>query len=412
MFTSHLHDPKDLRYSFYVVWFDALASLNREYALLYYTVDNTVEMIDRKTKKTFLKRSSYPDVKLENLFVGSTIVIFGRQLKIVEYADQATREALTKAKEHAFILVRPEAFVHSGEILNIFHQNKLIVAKLKTAFLSDEEAEKLFDCRMYTSGSASSISSSPQSSRSPLTPYSPHYAEYCASASCGLCLAMELVGCSAISLLQELVGNPSFEQAKRENPKSLIARFGKGESRPGLYVSPTLEKSKMDSELILDIPRMPTAQLRDCTTALVYPHAINEGKLGPIIQEILDKGFIISCISHFQLNKSTAGEFFEVYETVIPEYPHIVDEACNGLCVAMEVVLSEDLKSKDSGDADIVQLFRDLCGPADPVVAKTLRPHSLRAMFGNTRVQNAIHCTDLSEDGVLESEYFFSILQE
>ena len=45
MFTTHLHDPNDLRYSFYVVWFDALASLNREYTLLYYTADNTIEMV-------------------------------------------------------------------------------------------------------------------------------------------------------------------------------------------------------------------------------------------------------------------------------------------------------------------------------------------------------------------------------
>jgi nucleoside-diphosphate kinase len=48
-----------------------------------------------------------------------------------------------------------------------------------------------------------------------------------------------------------------------------------------------------------------------------------------------------------------------------------------------------------------------LCGPIDPEIAKNLRPNTLRAKFGVDRVKNAIHCTDLPEDGVLESQYFF-----
>jgi nucleoside-diphosphate kinase len=53
-----------------------------------------------------------------------------------------------------------------------------------------------------------------------------------------------------------------------------------------------------------------------------------------------------------------------------------------------------------------------LAGPADPEIAKNLRLHTLRARFGIDKAQNAVHCTDLPEDGTLESEYFFSILQK
>jgi hypothetical protein len=35
-----------------------------------------------------------------------------------------------------------------------------------------------------------------------------------------------------------------------------------------------------------------------------------------------------------------------------------------------------------------------------------------RAKFGQDRVRNAVHCTDLPEDGVLECKYFFDILQQ
>jgi len=50
-------------------------------------------------------------------------------------------------------------------------------------------------------------------------------------------------------------------------------------------------------------------------------------------------------------------------------------------------------------------------GPHDPEIAKHLKPDSLRAKFGQDKVKNGVHCTDLSEDGVLECEYFFNQLQ-
>lgn len=59
-----------------------------------------------------------------------------------------------------------------------------------------------------------------------------------------------------------------------------------------------------------------------------------------------------------------------------------------------------------------VEAFRQLVGPRDPELARVLRPNTLRARFGVSRVRNAIHCTDLVEDGPLEASYFFSVLQQ
>ena len=43
-------------------------------------------------------------------------------------------------------------------------------------------------------------------------------------------------------------------------------------------------------------------------------------------------------------------------------------------------------------------------------IARHLRPRSLRAQFGKDKIMNAVHCTDLPEDALLEVQYFFQIL--
>jgi nucleoside-diphosphate kinase len=72
---------------------------------------------------------------------------------------------------------------------------------------------------------------------------------------------------------------------------------------------------------------------------------------------------------------------------------------CSSPCLALEV----------RGE-DVVRRFRDLCGPFDVQVAKTLRPDSLRARFGRSNIYNALHCTDCPEDGVLECQFVFRSL--
>lgn len=64
------------------------------------------------------------------------------------------------------------------------------------------------------------------------------------------------------------------------------------------------------------------------------------------------------------------------------------------------------------GREPVVEAFRQLVGPRDPELGRVLRPNTLRARFGVSRVRNAIHCTDLVEDGDLETTYFFNILQQ
>lgn len=48
-----------------------------------------------------------------------------------------------------------------------------------------------------------------------------------------------------------------------------------------------------------------------------------------------------------------------------------------------------------------VAALRELCGPGDPEMARSLRPKSIRALYGKDKARNAVHCTDLIEDALI-----------
>lgn len=143
-----------------------------------------------------------------------------------------------------------------------------------------------------------------------------------------------------------------------------------------------------------------SAIFNNCTCVVIKPHVVASGQAGDVINNILEEGFEISAMQMFNLDKPTAQEFLEIYRGVLPEYIPICEQMTTGPCIVMEV-----------RQENAVESFRSLCGPMDPEIAKNLRPNTLRAKFGWDRVKNAIHCTDLPEDGTLESQYFFMIQQ-
>jgi nucleoside-diphosphate kinase len=54
---------------------------------------------EMKNQKTFLKRVAYPAITLEQLYIGSTILVYTRQLLIEDYGDEFTRKHLRGLQE-------------------------------------------------------------------------------------------------------------------------------------------------------------------------------------------------------------------------------------------------------------------------------------------------------------------------
>ena len=86
----------------------------------------------------------------------------------------------------------------------------------------------------------------------------------------------------------------------------------------------------------------------------------------------------------------------------------MVNEYSSGPLVALEVC-----------GEDAVSQVRTMCGPRDVDVARRIRGETLRAKYGipagggnpGARAQLGVHCTDLMEDGALECEYVFSLVE-
>jgi len=370
-------DPRDKRYSFSVEWFDVNAQMNRPYTLSYYTLDDTLEMFDVRNHRMFLKRCKYPSLKLADLFVGASVVVFARQLKVVNFADDFTRNELDARKEKSFMLIYPHCYEHFGRIIEALQQAGLVIARMKTIKLP----------RDVLSGGFRHLQDEA---------FFPAFVEAVAD---DLSLAIEVVGTNAVRTLQDMAGPANPEEARARAPESLRAKYGQTLAKNALYVSLAPDAATLEAEFVFGTSFPSTATCTNSTLACILPHAVAAGHTGAILHTILEEGFEISAIELTQLDRANAAEFLEVYRTVVPEYTSMVDELCNGPVVVCEI----------RGE-NIVPAFRELCGPSDPEVAKHIRPKSIRARWGVSKVRNAIHCTDLTEDGVLECEYFFRIL--
>lgn len=380
---SPYHAPKNQseRFAFLAEWYDPNASLLRRYELLFYPVDGSVEMHDVKNRRTFLKRTKYEDLRLEDLFIGNKVNVFSRQLVLIDYGDQYTARQLGSRKEKTLALIKPDAVSKAGEIIELINRSGFTITKLRMMKLSRKEAAD-FHVDHHAR---------------------PFYNELIQFITSGPVIAMEILRDDAICEWKRLLGPANSGLARSDAPGSVRALFGTDGIRNAAHGPDTFESAAREMELFFPSSGgcgpANTAKFTNCTCCIVKPHAISEGMLGKILIAIRDARFEISAIQMFNMDRANVEEFYEVYKGVVSEYNDMVTELYSGPCVAIEIQQSNPTKT-----------FREFCGPADPEIARHLRPETLRAIFGKTKVQNAVHCTDLPEDGLLEVQYFFKIL--
>ncbi|XP_078514449.1 nucleoside diphosphate kinase homolog 7 isoform X1 [Lissotriton helveticus] len=369
------------RCAFIAEWYDPNAALIRRYQLLYYTKDGSVEMFDMKNHRVFLKRTKYEDLKQKDLFVGNKVNVFSRQLQLVEYGDQYTCRKMGSTKERTLAIIKPDAAAKMGPIIEMILCADLTITKMKMVALTRKEAVDFYvehQAKTFFNDLTNFMISGP-------------------------IIAMEILGDESVCAWRKLLGPTNSSTARSEAPNSIRAKFGTDGTKNAAHGSDSVASAARELEFFFPTsggcapPN--TAKYTDCTCCIIKPHAVSDKCHGKIITEIMDAGFEISALQMFKMETANAEEFYEVYKGVVAEYPETLVELCAGLCVVMEI-----------RSADAPKCFREFCGPSDPEIARHLRPKTLRARYGKSKVRNAVHCTDLPEDGLLEVQYFFKIL--
>lgn len=371
------------RLAFITEWLDPQSGILWKYQLFYYLDSSEVEMFDIKNRRHFLKRVKNEDIRADMLYLGAVLNIYSRQLKIVDYGDEYTRSKVEGRSERTLAMIKPDAVKHLGKILHAIYQSGFIISNLRMCKLSKRETEEFYAVHRGK-------------------PFYDTLTDYMSS---GRIVAMELVASGAIKKWRDLLGPTDSEEARRVAPDSIRANFGTDKTYNACHGSDAPETAAQEISFFFGNRLVGKCDLgRGTTLGVIKPHLVKDGSAGLVI-DIIQESFGITALQSFTLDKTAAAEFYEVYKGVLApgEFNGMVEELASGACLAVEIA--------DRDGADPVEPFRELCGPMDPELGRVLRPKSIRALFGIDKVRNGIHCTDLPEDGELEVNYFFTILQ-
>lgn len=322
--------------------------MKRQYLLKYYVEGHQVEMIDIKNHKTFLKKSACPpEVDASDFFLGGIVLLYARELTIVDFADSFTRNKFGKSMQRIVAVLGSTMYAQWGDAID----------EISKSF-------RLVRCKTYNlpSNVATSLCSAFEVSER---------ASYIMEGTC-LIIVIDAEG-----------GFELIESYAAKYNGALLPSTSGVQTQAALDV---LEAARLDD----------TATLDNCTCVVIKPHAVKSKLAGKIMSHIISQGYEISAIVSRQLDKLQASEFLEIYKDVVPDYNDMLTQFVSGVVIAMEVRAE-----------NAVPTFRETAGPWDIEFAKQLRPNTIRALYGIDKIRNAIHCTDLESDGVSTVIYFF-----
>lgn len=346
--------------AFHAEWFDSVASIVKTFRVNHF-VDGTIEVIYLKNRQTFLKRTFFPDIQRSDFSIGATITLNARQMKIIDYADEGTKAYYNASTQLVFGLIKPGALF--GPLLSGI-EKIISFTRLKMVYI-DQTLSARFKC----------------------------------AKGLGVCFEATIFskesGLTIFALFQLL-----FVNFVLNFPICCTVQMWAEYSSSKISVLYSSISSASRADIDICFSRLTVVSGALSTTACVLkPHLFKDSNFGNIIDAIEEAGYKIVHLEMTQLDYTTASSFFDVYK-FLPYYGALVEHAIDGKCV---FVMLEG--------SNIVEDFREFCGPNDPEVARALRPASLRARYGLSKVRNALHCTDLPEDGHLECQFFLGALE-
>jgi len=371
-----MHNPSEL--SLIGEWFDPHPQILKRYLIKYYVKSQEVEIFDLTTNRKFLKRTRIPPVSEQDWQVGGHVILFSRNMKLVDYGDEATRQLLEASAEETAVVISSRVVQEGrlGDVIELMEGSTppgLRVVMMKT-----------LDSSVDTSVVVG-----------------------------GLDMGGQFALGGAVAVVMQ--GEGSNNKIRR-----VLAGCGYGST---VYCTGAAEEAAKAKKVLFDRPSVAARHNEhkgrpngdgDCTCCVIKPHAIKSRKVGGILQSIHAAGYDVDELGLFRLDEDDAREFLEAYDGgAVANLHSTVQEMCSGPVIALRVCRgrrSESTEVEGNGGL-VVSAFRsEVAGPWDVRMAQELHPSTLRGRFGVDNVHNAVHCTDLPGDGEMECQFFFEIL--
>ncbi|XP_072272924.1 thioredoxin domain-containing protein 6 [Pyxicephalus adspersus] len=262
---------------------------------------------------------------------------------------QHTDELASKSPERTLALIRPDVLRdRKDEVLQSIQEAGFSIAMQKEVMLSEQQVEEFYKEHVNED-------------------YYPALKQQMTS---GPVLALALVKDHAVKHWRSLLGPAKITEALNEAPDSLRARFTPSEGEINqLHGSSSPVDAEKEINFFFPVEH---------TLAAIKPDALEEHR-DEILERIQVAGFTVSQIKETNLSQEMAEEFYKEHKGK-PFYDQLVNYMCRGPCLMM--ILSKE---------NAVQEWRALMGPTDPTEARTSAPDSLRSLFANSILQNAVH---------------------
>ncbi|KAK7196289.1 Nucleoside diphosphate kinase [Novymonas esmeraldas] len=335
----------DPRMAFHANQQDPGAPQPRHLIVRYFYQSGTVELMEAPSGRLYLKRTAV-NIPASAFTVGSTVMLFGKATTITAFADEVTRQLCAQHSELTTVLIAEEAFPALGRYL---------------AMLTEECRFAITDVEMVW-------------------------------------VRPETV--SAWDLPVALT-NTRVVVVLCTREKAVEKGFDFVERATGTCTAKDAEQATMWGRLAELAKAKPLAMFNESNSSVVVlkPHLLSAGRGGSALQQLLDVGLEATALTTVTMSSAAAREFMEPYRGVLPDLEGTTSSFV-GTSWVVQLISLDDSTS-------VVDTVREVCGPYDTVVAKKLYARSIRARYGDSETNNAVHCCDLPGDAPIYTKFFF-----
>jgi len=134
----------------------------------------------------------------------------------------------------------------------------------------------------------------------------------------------------------------------------------------------------------------------ETTFTMIKPDAaVYDNVVYAINNRFVKEGFSVLEVRKIRLTRKIATELYRIHQEKV-WFSELLDYVTSDICLIFAL-----------NKINAIQDLRQLVGPTDPLVARTSDPDSLRALYGKTKQNNAVHCSDSLESAIRELDIFF-----